>query len=194
MPDGFGEQRARLLLGQQGDELQEQRQEVRQLAGGRLEAMAAIERDQIRHGLAAISAFPMHMLEEMQRQCAAAIEQSEVALLQLVDVAPGQFSQQGAEGGAQRSRHQALPGQHRRDLAGGGLQGLGRIGDQGRQRPIAAGHYDTSIGVFSFFASKRLKPVLPEQPSPKEKPQEPRSWNASSPVSRCAVGMTNRSS
>jgi hypothetical protein len=46
------------ILGQQGDELQEQRQEVRQLAGGRLEAMAAIERDQIRHGLAAIRLSP----------------------------------------------------------------------------------------------------------------------------------------
>ena len=154
----------------------------------------AIELDQIGHGLTAIAAFAMHVLEQVQRQRAAAIEQREVALLQVVDVASGEFGQQGVDGGALRCRDQALVGERRGDLAGGGLQRLGRIGDQGREGPVGAGHHDTSIGVFGFFASNRLKPVLPEQPSPKEKPQEPRIWKVSSPVSRCAVGMTKRSS
>ena len=53
--------------------------------------MTAIQLDQIGHGLPAIAAFAMHMLEQMQRQRAAAVEQREVTLLQFVDVASGQF-------------------------------------------------------------------------------------------------------
>ena len=136
--------------------------------------MTAIKLDQIGHRLPAIAAFAMHMLEQMQRQRAAAVEQGEVTLLQIVDVAIGQFGQQTVDGGTLRCRHQAFLGQHRGNLARRGLQRLGGIGDQCREGTIGAGHHTTSIGVFGFFESNRPKPVLPEQPSPKEKPQDPR--------------------
>ena len=42
---------------------------------------------QIDHGLAAVAAFAMHVLEQVQRQRARAVEQQHVALLQVVEIA-----------------------------------------------------------------------------------------------------------
>ena len=75
MPAGSASSARASSLGQQRQEFEEQRQKVGQLAGGRLKAMAAIECDKIGHRLAAVAAFAVHMLEQMQRQRAAAIEQ-----------------------------------------------------------------------------------------------------------------------
>ena len=60
------------------------------------------------------------------------------------------------------------------NLARRGLQGFCGSGDKCREGTIGAGHHTTSIGVFGFFESNSPKPVFPEQPSPNEKPQEPR--------------------
>ena len=49
---------------------------------------------EIDHRLAAVAAFAMDVLEQMQRQRARAVEQQHVALLQIVEIAAGELLQQ----------------------------------------------------------------------------------------------------
>ena len=55
----------------------------------------------------------MYMLEQVQGQRTAAIEQAEIAFLQVVDVAPNQLRQQHIDGRPVRPRDQVLVFQHR---------------------------------------------------------------------------------
>ncbi len=65
-------------------ELQEQRNEVRQLGRVDFKPAVLIDRLEIDHGLAAVAAFAMHMLEQVQRQRTGAVEQHNITLLQIV--------------------------------------------------------------------------------------------------------------
>ena len=49
---------------------------------------------QVDHRLAAIAALAMHMLEQMQRQRARAVEQQDVALLRIEQIAAGEVVDQ----------------------------------------------------------------------------------------------------
>ena len=51
------------------------------------EAVVLVEVLEIDHRLAAVAAFAVHVLEQMQRQRARAVEQQDVALLQIVEIA-----------------------------------------------------------------------------------------------------------
>ena len=62
---------------------------------------------EIDHGLAAVAALAMHVLEQMQRQRARAVEQQHVALLQIVEIAAGELSQQTSA--ADRARRPISP-------------------------------------------------------------------------------------
>ncbi len=167
---GFGQRGAGFGLRQQGEELQEQRQVVGQFVRRGLEAVAAVERDQVGHRLPAVAAFAVHVLEQMQRQAAAAVEQRDVAFLQVVDVRGGQVGQERAERITEGWCADRLG-----DFRNAGLQFLRGVGQQGGEGAIDAGHHATSIGDFAFLPPpNRSKPVRPLQPSPKEKPQEPR--------------------
>ncbi len=53
--------------------------------------MALVESLQVDHRLAAVAALAVHMLEQMQRQRARAVEQQDVAFLQVVEIAGGDF-------------------------------------------------------------------------------------------------------
>ena len=76
---------------------QEQRQKVRQLAGGRRVAALLVEFEQVDHCLAAIAALAMDVLEQVQRQRARAVEQQAVTLLQVVEIDDRDFLDQHVE-------------------------------------------------------------------------------------------------
>ena len=59
---------------------------------------------EIDHGLAAVAAFAMHVLEQMQRQRARAVEQQHVALLQVVEIAGGELGRSVWKADATRPR------------------------------------------------------------------------------------------
>ena len=100
-----------------GEVLEVQRDVVRQLAQADGEAGLGVLRHQVDHGLAAIAGLAMHVLEQEQRQRAAAVEQVGVALLHVHQVAFGQLVEQAAQ-------REALL---RADLAGRGDR-LGQLG------------------------------------------------------------------
>ena len=102
--------------------LEEQRQEVGQLGGADEQAVLLVQRLQIDHRLAAVAALAVHMLEQMQRQRAGAVEQQHVALLQVVEIAGGDIVDQGVELPAHRGRNQILVANHRAQLVCGALQ------------------------------------------------------------------------
>ncbi len=75
-----------------------------------------------------------------------------------------------------RGVQQRFPADNRREFGHGFLQLCGWIAQQRRQHLEGPGHHITSIGVLAFLGvANRLTSVAPpEQPLPKEKPQEPR--------------------
>ena len=172
----LAERVAGLLRRQQREIFQEQRHEIRQLGRAHEKVMLLVLRLEIDHGLAAIAAFAMHVFKQMQRQRTRAIEQQHVALLQVVEIAGGDFSQQRVQLVAD-ARRDHLPGIDRlADLAGRLLQLDGRIGQQYRERLQGLDHHTTSIGVLARLGvpNRLVSVVPPEQPLPNEKPQEPR--------------------
>ena len=200
---GLRQERARLVERPGRQEFQEQRQVVRQLVGRQDQPAPLVVGGEVDHRLAAVAALAVDMLEQMQRQPPRLVEEVDVALLEVEEVAP-------AESGGERRKRRPILGRNQSlrrdgglDLRQGGDEVLRGIGEHRRQRlerpgGIVAGHHATSIGLEAFFGllvPKRLVSVAPpEQPLPKEKPQEPRRSALSSFHSRCAVGMTKRSS
>ena len=84
--------------GRVDEKFEEQRQEIRQLVRRRWRGhVLSYMVLQIDHGLAAVAAFAMHVLEQMQRQRARAVEQQDVALLQVVEIAAGDVVEQTIE-------------------------------------------------------------------------------------------------
>ena len=63
---------------------------IRQLAGAHEQAMTLVEGLEIHHRLAAVAALAVHVLEQVQRQRARAVEQQDIALLQVVEIAGGE--------------------------------------------------------------------------------------------------------
>ena len=149
----------------------------------------------------------MHVLEQVQRRAAAAVEQLHVLGLDVQRVVAVQLCDQRVELGEPAGRQRALATkdfQHLRQMAA--HVGIG-VGEQGGQHAQRAGRGDGSgqsehvhtfalIGIVRFFSlPKRLVSLMPsEQPLPNEKPQPPRTLNAFSAYSRCVDGMTKRSS
>ena len=68
---------------------------------------------QIDHGLAAVAAFAMDVLEQMQRQRLAAVEQQAVALLQIIEFADRDFLDQRIDRAAAMPPAPAFRVEHR---------------------------------------------------------------------------------
>ena len=82
------------------------RQIIGQFARGELEPRPLVELLELDHGLAAVAAFAVQMLEQMQRERAATVEQIDVALLGRQQVAVAEFVDQmrrDRRGGADRA-------------------------------------------------------------------------------------------
>ena len=60
---------------------------IGQLARAHEQAVTLVERLEVDHRLAAVAALAVHVLEQVQRQRARAVEQQHVALLQVVEIA-----------------------------------------------------------------------------------------------------------
>ena len=88
---GLSEQFARLRERLRRQEFEEQRHVIRQFVRRDHEPGVFVHRLQIDHGLAAVAAFAVDVLEQMQRQRLAAVEQQAVALLQVVDARRSRF-------------------------------------------------------------------------------------------------------
>ena len=82
---------------------EQDRQVIRQLARRKLEAARSIEPLEIDHGLAAVAAVAMQMLEQMERRRAPAVEQVDITLLGLEQIAVGELVDQ-RQAGSSRSR------------------------------------------------------------------------------------------
>ena len=70
------------------------RQEVRQFLGSDEEPVLFVEVLQVDHRLAAIAALAVHVLEQVQRQGARAVEQQDVALLAVEEIVVGDLRDQ----------------------------------------------------------------------------------------------------
>src|SRR3569623_1509680 len=116
--------------------------------------------------------------------------------MQVVEVAGGKLRHKLRELRPDVRRKVLVLRQDEPDVAGRVPQLLRRICEQRRQRLERPVHHATSIGFLARFGvpNRLVSVVPPEQPFPKEKPQEPRRSYASSLISRCAVGITKRSS
>ena len=178
----LAEQFARFLFGPGRKEFEEHRQVIRKFLGADLEALGFIHRHQVDHGLAAIAALAVHVLEQMQRQHARAVEQEDVALLRVIEIEAGNVVGQHAEKSLLALADSRVVGKRRLQLRHCLKQLLSRIREEERdhfQRNVhRRAPQKTSVGVCTVFL--RLAPnrstveLPPEQPLPKEKPQEPR--------------------
>ena len=101
-----------------GKEFEEQRNEVRQVVGSDGKAGIFIQRLQIDHGLAAVAAFAVDVLVEVQGQRPRPIEQPHIAFLQLVEIALRQVRGQGRERPGDLGRDQRLGDDHVPGLRG----------------------------------------------------------------------------
>ncbi|KAG0956415.1 hypothetical protein G6F31_012632 [Rhizopus arrhizus] len=95
-----------LAAGPMGQELQQQRQVVRQLASIQLEAIAAVRLDQIDHGLAAITRFAMDVFEQQQAHRTTTVETGQPRGLRIQRIGAQQLLHDAAQllaaGGVQR--------------------------------------------------------------------------------------------
>ncbi|KAG0751131.1 hypothetical protein G6F24_014612 [Rhizopus arrhizus] len=95
-----------LAAGPMGQELQQQRQVVRQLASIQLEAIAAVRLDQIDHGLAAITRFAMDVFEQQQAHRTTTVETGQPRGLRIQRIGAQQLLHEAAQllaaGGVQR--------------------------------------------------------------------------------------------
>ena len=178
--------------------LKEQRQVVGQFLGLDLQPLRFVTVAQVNHRLAAVTAFPVDVFEQMERQRPAPIEQRDISSLAVEQVVVGQSLDQWGQRRALIRCQQAVLGQQRRKYRRGLLNSLVRIAQQRGEDTQGRVHQNTSEGVWSFLragAPNRLAPLVPpEQPLPSEKPQPPRSSYMSSATSRWPLGMTKRSS
>ena len=197
--EGAGERR-RLGRG----ELQHDAQVVGQLAAVQPQARRLVGLRQVHHGRSAVARVAVHVLEQVQRGAASAVEQFDVARLLLQRVGEGELGGQrldlAAAGGGQGGFGIEGGDDLRRELA------QPRIGIPEEQRERAQGVLDrlhtqafsTEIGMVRFFvppnSDTSLVAAPSEQPLPKEKPQPPFMSKVSSAYSRCEDGMTKRSS
>ena len=107
----------------------------------------------------------------------AAVEQQAIALLQVVDLAGRDILDQTRQGAARRRRHQLFLVEQRAKKLGRGLDQLLRSdSSEARTSTLNVRHHAISIGFLALRGEpNRLVSLLPpEQPLPKEKPQEPR--------------------
>ena len=175
---GLAEGLARLGERPGRKKFEEQRQEVRQLGGAHEQVVLLVQRLEVDHRLAAVAALAVHVLEQMQRQRARAVEQQHVALLQVVEIADGDVVDQ---------EHRAVCGQPAgtrfssrctavRSSSAAPCSSLRRIAQQRRQHLEGLGHHAISIGFLARFGlpNRLVSVVPPEQPLPNEKPHEPR--------------------
>ena len=192
----LAQQRQRLGIRPRRGEFEERRQVVRQLALRQQQPAALIHLREVHHRLPAIPALAMHMLEQMQRQPPPAVEQVDIGGLEIEEVRRRQRLRQRRQRLDRRRVEHRIGGKMQRDVPHRVAQPLVGIAEQGR-KGLQSQHHITSIGFFARPAvrvANRLVVSPPEQPLPKVKPQPPRSACASSLNSRCAVGITKRSS
>ena len=71
-----------------------------------------IHRLEIDHGLAAVAAFAVDVLEQMQRQRLAAVEQQAVTLLQVIEIANGDLLDQRIEAAPACRGHKPFSVEH----------------------------------------------------------------------------------
>ena len=126
-------------------------------------------------GLATIPALAVDMLEQMQRQRLAAVEQQAIALLQIVDLAGGDIRDQTIQRRAPARRHQLFAIQHHREPGRRGDQVFARIAEQRREH-LECLHHAISTGLRALRGEPNRLTSLspPEQPLPKVNPHEPR--------------------
>ena len=185
--------------GTRRQEFQQHRQVIRQFRCGGLEPACPVGLDQTDHCTAAVPAFAMNVLEEIERQRPRAVEEHHITLLQIVEVgvceAIGQRAQRSAcIGGDARIGTKNCPDLGHRLLKF--PRGIAQDQRQGFQGTVQ--HQKVSCGRANFFFLPPKSVVLPaspvEQPLPSVKPQPPRMSAPCSFCSRCAVGIAKRSS
>ena len=165
--------------GPRGQELQEQRQVVRQLVGGHLEAVRRVELLQLHHGLSPVAALPVDVLEQMERERPRPIEEEDVALLDVVEVTLGELGGEPAKRSAPPLGQHALLVENRRERRGRRRDLLCRVGEQEGQHLEGADHRMNSVGVRTVTDRRRGPPKRfgrddpPELSLPKLKPHEP---------------------
>ncbi len=117
----------------------------------------------------------MDVLEQMQRQRLAAVEQQTVALLEIIEIADRDFLDQRIDGAAAGRRHQFFGVEHGEKFRRGVDQRFAGIAQQ-RGQYLERPHHATSIGFLALRGEPNRLVSLspPEQPLPKVKPQEPR--------------------
>ena len=201
------EERARLARRLRRGELERYRQEVGHLAFCEKEAGVLVGLREVDHRRPALARVAVHVLEEMQRGCAPAVEELHVVGFDVQRVAAVKPADQRVELGETAGRQRVLAAQDLRHLGQmaaplgvGVAQQRGQHAQRARRRRGPGwkrrAHTAALIGMVRFFSlPNRLVALLPsEQPLPNEKPQPPRTLNAFSAYSRCVDGMTNRSS
>ena len=149
----------------------------------------------------------MHVLEQVQRRGAAAVEELHVVGFGQQRVRDADGVDEGIElgdaGRAECHLRAQRVAQHGQVLA----QIHVRVVEQARQHAQRMGHAWRSVEhahrqisaligmVRRFSVPNRLVSDVPsEHPLPNEKPQPPRTLNVFSAYSRCVLGMTKRSS
>ena len=185
----------------------QRRQVVRQFAFRQDQAGLFVGLAEVDHRRAAVARIAVHMLEDVQRRGAAAVEQRHVVGLAVQRVCALQRVHECFDLGQARRADGAFLAQQLLHL--GQVAAQRRVGvteqrcqhAQGlhhRHRGVRGKHDQTSalMGMVRFLSlPKRLTSVLPsEQPLPKLKPQPPRTLKVFSAYSRCVVGITKRSS
>ncbi len=182
MGAGRREEIADFLRRARGKKFEEQRQIVRQFLCIDLETGVLIHPHEIDHGLSAIAALAMDMLEDVQRKRPRAVEELHIALLRLIEIAVADEGDQAVGQPAQAGRKIMLAIQRRFQFRLPGLQFGRGIGQQQRKNLQGLVHHacsrKISVGVWTTF--RRFAPnrssvdVPPEQPLPKLNPQDPR--------------------
>ena len=190
-----------------GHKLQHGRQVIRQLTRRQIQPGFFVGLREIDHRRATLACVSMHMLEQVQRGVAAAIEQRYIVGFTFQCVIAGQRVDQCIDFGLPRIGQRRLAAQNVTHLGKVRARFRSGITQQSRQHAqTAAGGYrsrqwqhgqtSSLMGMVRFFSlPKRLVSLLPsEQPLPNEKPQLPRTLKVFSAYSRCVLGMTKRSS
>ena len=70
---------------------------IRELTGTHEHAVTLVEGLEIHHRLTAVATLAVHVLEQVQRQRARAVEQQDIAFLQAVEIAGGEFFQDAVD-------------------------------------------------------------------------------------------------
>ena len=191
-----------------GRVLQHHGQVIGKLARCQEQASGLVGLAQIDHGRATVSAVAVHVLEQMQRRAAAAVEELDVIGLHVQRPAARQAADECVQFSQTCRAECAFFAQRRLQFRQVGTQFGVWIAQQVGQHTQAHRHWlgrggkeahvqtPALMGMVRFFSvPKRLVSVTPSlHPLPKLKPQPPRTLKAFSAYSRCVVGMTKRSS